>query len=43
MTWKMDVAAGDTPGQDKLRAGALLLPPIILSEDSISLLRSIWP
>src|ERR1700690_3828298 len=43
MTWKMDVAYGDTPGQDRLRAGAVLLPPIILSEESISLLRSIWP
>lgn len=43
MTWKMDVAAGDSPSQDRLRAGALLLPPIILSDDSISLLQSIWP
>jgi hypothetical protein len=43
MTWKMDVAFGDTPGQDKLRAGAILLPPIVLSEDTISLLQSIWP
>ena len=43
MTWQMDVAAGDTPSQDKLRAGALLLPPIVLSEDSVSLLQSIWP
>ena len=43
MTWKMDVAAGDKPGQDKLRAGAVLLPPIVLSDDTITLLRSIWP
>ena len=43
MTWKMDVAADNTPSGDKLRAGAILLPPIILSEDSIALLRSIWP
>jgi hypothetical protein len=28
---------------DKLRAGAILLPPIILSKDSIALLSSIWP
>jgi hypothetical protein len=43
MTWKMDVAAGDTPSEDKLRAGAILLPPIALSDESIALLRSIWP
>ena len=43
MTWKMDVAAAGTPSQDRLRAGAILLPPIILSDDSISLLQSIWP
>jgi hypothetical protein len=42
MAQTMQKEAGDSPGQDKLRAGAILLPPISLSENSVSLLRSIW-
>jgi len=42
MAQTMQKDAGDSPGQDKLRAGAIVLPPIVLSDDSISLLQSIW-
>jgi hypothetical protein len=42
MAQTMQKDVGDSPGQDKLRAGATSLPPISLSDDSIALLRSIW-
>jgi hypothetical protein len=34
--------AGDRPAQDRLKAGTIYLPPLVLSEDSVSLLQSVW-
>jgi hypothetical protein len=42
MAQTMQKEVGDSPAQDKLRAGGVSLPPISLSEDSLSLLRSTW-
>lgn len=42
MAQTMQKDAGDSPGQDRLRGGSVVLPPIALSPDSISLLQSIW-
>lgn len=42
MAQTMQKEVGDSPAQDKLRAGGVALPPISLSEDTLSLLRSTW-
>ncbi|MFL6606063.1 MAG: hypothetical protein ACJ8R9_32700 [Steroidobacteraceae bacterium] len=34
---------GDRAGQDKLRAGSISLPPLSLSPESVTTLKSIWP
>lgn len=33
---------GDTPAGDRLQANTVILPPLRLSDDSVSLLRGIW-
>lgn len=42
MAQTMQKDVGDSPGGDKLRAGGVRLPPISLSDDSITLLKSLW-
>jgi len=32
----------ETARQDRLKAGNHLLPPLVLLEDSVSLLQSVW-
>ena len=33
---------GDRPAGDRLKAGAELMPPLQLAEDSVALLKEIW-
>ena len=42
MSQTMYKEAGDRPGQDKLKGGTVYLPPLVLSDDSVTLLQSIW-
>lgn len=42
MSQTMYKEAGDRPAQDKLKGGVVYLPPLALSDDSVSLLKSIW-
>jgi hypothetical protein len=43
MAQTMQKEMGDRAGQDKLRAGAIRLPPLSLSNESVTTLKSIWP
>jgi hypothetical protein len=42
MAQTMQKEMGDRAGQDKLRAGAIRLPPLALSPESVTTLKSIW-
>lgn len=42
MTQTFYKEAGDRPAQDKLKGGTVYLPPLVLSDDSVTLLQSVW-
>jgi hypothetical protein len=42
MSQTMYKEAGDRPVDDRLKAGTIRLPPVVLSDDSVELLQSIW-
>jgi hypothetical protein len=42
MSQTMYKEAGDRPAQDKLKGGTVYLPPLVLSDKSVSLLKSVW-
>lgn len=43
MSQTMYKEMGDRAAQDKLRAGAIHLPPLSLSDDTVATLQSLWP
>jgi len=43
MTQTMTKDGGSRPGEDRLLAGSVRMPPLVLSDESVALLQSVWP
>jgi hypothetical protein len=43
MTRTLTKISGDRPAGDKVKAGAILMPPLHLSNESVKILKGMWP